>query len=117
MKRIINASALAFAGLSTGGANATDVRIEYAAFSEEDFGHPLNDGWLGMPVETRNGREIGFVIDAPLAPNGDIVEIVIDTSTSGIRGLDPAITVSADQAALFDNHVEIEAAALRVRRL
>ena len=117
MKRIMIASALVYAGLGTSGTYATDVRIEYVAFSEEDFGHPLNDAWLGMPVETPDGREIGFVIDAPLARNGDIIEIVIDTSTSGIRGLDPAITVAPDQAALFDNHVEIETAALRVRRL
>ena len=117
MKRIMIASALVLAGFGTGGVHAADVRIEYVAFSEEESGHPLNDAWLGMPVETPDGREIGFVIDAPLAASGDIIEIVIDTSTSGMRGLDPAITVPPDQAALFDNHVEIETAALRVRRL
>ncbi len=84
-----------------------DASVEDVALTDDSAEHPLNDAWLGMPVETPSGLDVGYVIDAPVNAYGEIVQLVIDTGNSDIYGLDPEITVSASQAELSDTHVEI----------
>jgi hypothetical protein len=48
--------------------------------SEEEYyeGHELNDAWLGMPVRSSDGLETGWVNDAILDENGDVVTVMVD---------------------------------------
>lgn len=84
-----------------------DAIVEDVALTEEGAEHPLNDAWLGMPVVTPSGLDVGYVVDAPVNAYGEIVQLVIDTGNADIYGLDREITVSASQAELSDTHVEI----------
>ena len=48
--------------------------------SEEEYyeGHEMNDAWLGMPVRSSDGLETGWVNDAILDDNGDVVTVMVD---------------------------------------
>lgn len=119
MKTHVIALALVFAAVSPVATYAADGEMQVAAITEDDAAfaedvalteegeHPLNDAWLGMPVETATGLDVGYVVDAPVNEYGEIVQLVIDTGNSDIYGLEAEITVSASQAELSDTHVEI----------
>jgi hypothetical protein len=120
MKIHVIALALVFAAVSPAAAFAANAEMQLAAvagddaafaedvaLNEESAEHPLNDAWLGMPVETATGLDVGYVIDAPVNEYGEIVQLVIDTGNSDIYGLEAEITVSASRAELSDTHVEI----------
>jgi len=117
MKPHVIALAVVLAALSPAATYAADAELHPTAFVEDDAGHPLNDAWLGMPVETESGLEVGYVVDAPVNEYGEIVELVIDTGNSDIYGLADVITVSASEAELSDTHVEIPDTVARMASL
>lgn len=117
MKLHVIALALVFTAFSPVASYAADAEIEQVERSEEELGHPLNDAWLGMPVETSSGLDVGYVVDAPVNRYGEIEELVIDTGNSDIYGLSALITVPAGQAELSDTHVEIPEIVARLASL
>lgn len=117
MKPHVLALAFVFAAVSPAATYAADAELHPTAFVGGDAGHPLNDAWLGMPVETESGLEVGYVVDAPVNEYGEIVELVIDTGNSDIYGLADVITVSASEAELSDTHVEIPDTVARMASL
>jgi hypothetical protein len=116
MKPLMIAAALAFTPLGAVPANSVELDTP-AAYAEEEYAHPMNDAWMGMPVETRDGTLIGFVMDAPVDANGDIAEVIVDTGNSALTGLNRTLIVRAKDAELLETHVEIELTGLHAQRM
>lgn len=74
--------------------------------------HALNDRWLGMPVETKSGLSVGHIVDAPVAENGQLIEIMVDTSGSEVSGVFDVIFVDPEWIKLYENRVEVDRGAL-----
>ncbi len=72
--------AVVFSSQSLAGEMTTARPVAYqAAYQEEP--HPLNDAWLGVGAFTLDNIRIGTVVDAFVAGDGSIEQIVIDFDT------------------------------------
>src|SRR5690606_6479342 len=109
MKKVYLAAMLALTGFAAPGAFAAEMSVAPVDFrgTGDEEAHPLNDAWLGMPVETSSGVGIGFVVDAEMGSDGDVVAIVVDVAGSAIATQRHTITIAASDARLLDTHVEI----------
>lgn len=64
----------------------------FAPFTNDAAGeweHELNDAWLGMTVLSADGATLGYVVDAVIDGNGDLDQLVLETSAAGVNILGP----------------------------
>ena len=73
-----------------------------------EMDHPLNDAWLGMPVNTQNGSDVGYVSDVLMQSDGQITHILVTAYTSDLNKTALTYKIPAAHTELLDTHVEIK---------
>lgn len=68
--------------------------------------HELNDAWMGMSVQTIDGKDAGYISDAILDVNGIIETVVITPNEDSELGY--AIAVGANFVILEAAHVTVD---------
>ena len=77
--------------------NFNDTQPE---FDEE---HELNDAWLGLSAYSRDGAYIGYIDDAILDDEGNVVEIVVSPPQGGT-----AVQLQIEYATLKEDRVTLK---------
>ncbi|MDA8870717.1 hypothetical protein N9H93_04990 [Rhizobiaceae bacterium] len=95
----------------------SEALISFSSDDEFEM-HEMNDAWLGMPVLDPSARKIGYVEDAVLDDDGELVELSIIAGEPDFDALDEdgepigadeanITVVSADQVEWTDTHIQL----------
>ncbi|MEM8539737.1 MAG: PRC-barrel domain-containing protein [Pseudomonadota bacterium] len=120
---VVVAIAILLAGVFGNTAQAAEYNTQLPivlAYSDTSFGerhgdpfgdvfldeHELNDAWMGMDVQTIDGKKAGYITDAILDENG-VIDVVIVTPTEDSE-LRQAIVVGANFVILEAAHVTVD---------